>query len=199
MKMSTTARLVKVRYAARAQTAITKKLFGYKGWQTKTGKKTYQHKPMTGRLEGMPIRRLARATIALPQSYLAQAKIAIEEAGGVVKSVEPIILNQGREKTILTSMFSGFIEGVAETVRYASEAQTKDLYVSALDKAIRMTKKFESLIAELDEYDSARADGRLVSALSGLRSLADKDLDGAKIQSAFFASDLEKNKNQIFK
>jgi hypothetical protein len=76
-------KMVEVTYASRAPEAgMTKKLFGYKGWQTRSGTKTYSHKPIIGALDGIPFQKLGRATIVLPLDYLPKAREAIAEAGG---------------------------------------------------------------------------------------------------------------------
>src|ERR1700739_305409 len=64
--MAATGKMVKITYASRAPgVAITKNLFGYKGWKTRRGPKTSAHKPMVGALEGIPLQRVGRATIVL--------------------------------------------------------------------------------------------------------------------------------------
>jgi hypothetical protein len=61
-----------------------------------------------------------------------------------------------------------------------------------LDKAVALTKRFESYLGEFDEYGAVEPDGRLLRTLVGLRSLSDEDFEAAKLQAAFFAGDLEK-------
>ena len=191
--MATTAKMVKITYASRAPgVAITKNLFGYKGWQTRSGPKTYAHKPMVGALEGIPFQRVGRATIVLPLNYLPKARAVIARAGGVVKSVDPIVVDREGNQKEAVEMFRDFVRRLVETVRFAADAGSRELYDAALDKAVALTKRFESYLGEFDEYGAVEPDARLLRSLVGLRSLSDEDFDAAKLQSAFFAGDIEK-------
>lgn len=62
-----------------------------------------------------------------------------------------------------------------------------------------MTGKFESFVNEFDEYNPLKSESQLLRTLTGLKSLADQDLEEAKMQAAFFAEDLVKPRNQIFR
>jgi hypothetical protein len=193
-RTAATGKMVKITYASRAPGgAITKNLFGYKGWQTKSGKKSYPHKPMVGALQGIPFQRIGRATIVLPLSYLPKAKAVILHAGGVIRSIDPIVVDREGNKKETTEMFHDFVGRLVDTVSYAAEAGTKELFDSALDKAVALTKRFESYMAEFDEYGSVERDGQLLRTLAGLRSLSDQDFEAAKLQATFFAGDLEKS------
>lgn len=198
--MSSNEEMVKVRYAASSpDVAITKKLFGYKDWEVKVGVKTYEHKSIPAALEGIPARRIARATIIVPQEYLPQTKRAIEKSGGVVTSAEPMMMDpEGSERTAMI-MFDNFANAVVRAVRRASKSKTKEDYVKLFDKTIVMTRKFESFVNEIDEYNSLKSESQLLRTLTGLKSLADQDFEAAKIQAAFFAVDLAKLKAQIRK
>jgi len=192
--MAATGKMVKITYASRAPgVAITKNLFGYKGWKTKSGPKAYAHKPMVGALEGIPFQRVGRATIVLPASYLPKARAVIARAGGVVKSVDPIVVDRKANEKEATEMFRDFLRRLVETVRFGADAGSKELYDAALDKAVSLTKRFESYLGEFDEYGAVEPDSRLARTLVGLRSLSDKDFEAAQLQAAFFAGDLEKN------
>ncbi|MDA4118917.1 MAG: hypothetical protein OK455_11320 [Thaumarchaeota archaeon] len=198
--MTATEKMVKVTYASRtANVTITKNLFGYKGWQTKSGTKTYRHKPIVGLLHGIPFQKLGRATIVLPLDYLPKARAAIAGAGGVIKSVDPIAVDWEGNKKETLNMFHDFLGRLVENIRYAAEAPTKDLYDSAFDKSISLTKRFESYMSKFDEYGSVEADGQLLSTLLGLKSLSGQDFEAAKLQAAFFVGDLEKRQSQILK
>jgi len=191
--MAATGKMVKITYASRAPgVAITKNLFGYKGWKTKSGPKTYAHKPMVGALEGIPFERVGRATIVLPLSYLPKAKAVISRAGGVVRSVDPIVVDREGNQREAIEMFRDFVRRLVETVRFAADAGTKELYDSGLEKALALTKRFESYLGEFDEYGAVEPDGLLLRNLVGLRSLSDKDFEAARLQAEFFAGDLEK-------
>jgi len=191
--MATTGKMVKITYASRAPgVAITKNLFGYKGWKTRSGSRTYAHKPTVGALEGIPFQRVGRATIVLPLSYLPKARAVIARAGGVVRSVDPIVVDREDNQKEATEMFRDFVRRLVETVRFAADAGSEELYDAALDKAAALTKRFESYLGEFDEYGAVEPDGRLLRTLVGLRSLSDKDFEAAKLQAEFFAGDLEK-------
>jgi hypothetical protein len=191
--MAATGKMVKITYASRAPgVAITKNLFGYKGWKTRSGTRTYAHKPTVGALEGIPFQRVGRATIVLPLSYLPKAKAVIARAGGVVKSVDPILVDMEDNQKEATEMFRDFVRRLVETLGFAADAGSKELYDAALDKAAALTKRFESYLGEFDEYGAVEPDGRLLPTLVGLRSLSDEDFEAAKLQAAFFAGDLEK-------
>src|SRR5438552_7325283 len=170
--MTATGKMGKITYASRSPgVAITKNLFGYKGWGTRSGQKTYAHKPMVGALEGIPFQRVGRATIVLPLSYLPKAKAVIARAGGVVKSVDPVVVDREGNQKEATEMFRDFVRRLVETVRFAADAGTKELYDSAFDKAAALTRRFEAYLGEFDEYGAVEPDGRLLRTIVGLRSL----------------------------
>jgi hypothetical protein len=103
---------------------------------------------------------------------------------------------EGNKKQTM-QMFHAFVRRLVETVHYAAEAGSKELYDSAFDKAVILTKKFESYVAEFDEYGSAETDGQLLRTLVGLKSLSNQDFEAAKLQATFFVGDLEKRESQI--
>lgn len=191
MSSEKTQRLVKVKYVScTSDFTVTKKLFGYKGWQTKSGVKTYSHKPIVGTLQGIPYRKVGRATIVLPEDYLSEVRDAIERAGGIVRSVSPVAADWEDNSKDVLDLFRVYLSRLISLIHYAEKAPTRELYELTFDKSISLTRAFESYIAKFDEYGSLQTDRQLLNTLVGLKSISGQDMEAARLQTAFFANEL---------
>jgi len=81
-----------------------------------------------------------------------------------VKSVDPVVVDRRATKEAV-EMFRDFVRRLVETLRFAADAGSKDLYDAALDKAVALTKRFESYLGEFDEYGAVEPDARLLRSL----------------------------------
>jgi hypothetical protein len=185
-------RLVKIRYKSEiAEAALSKKLFGFPESEEKRGTKVYRHKAIVGILEGVPLRRVARATIVLPEPYLEITRSAIKKVGGTIKSVDPVPMAFENSARFRKAIFSIFLAGVIKYLQFASETTDKEQGVSVLKKAELSTRKFTSYLRSVDEYHSDETSGELVRRLASLIAFAQEDFEGAKIEAGLLANDLQ--------
>src|SRR5271169_3053614 len=159
-------RLVKLRYKSDvAEATLSKKLFGVPESDERRGTKVYHHKPVVGSLQGVPFRRVGRATIVLPESYLQATKSAIKTVGGTVKSVDPVAMSYEDSVKMTKSMFSTFLAGLISYLQFASETSDREQGVSVLQKAVGSTRKFTSYLKSVDEYRSDETSDQLIRRL----------------------------------
>jgi hypothetical protein len=185
-------RLVKVRYKSDvAEATLSKKLFGFPESEERRGTKVYRHKAVVGLLEGVPLRRVGRATIVVPEPYLETTRSAIKKVGGTVKSVDRVPMAFENSARFKKAMFSMFLAGVTKYLQSASETQDQEQGVSVLKKAEISTRKFVSYLKSIDEYGSDETSGEFVRRLASLIAFAQEDFEGAKIEAGLLANDLQ--------
>jgi hypothetical protein len=185
-----TARMVRIRYASRTG-GLTKKLFGYQRWKTRTGGRMYWHKAINGKLKNLPVEKAGRSAVIAPQNLVPEIKKAIDEAGGVILSIEPVILNKTIAEKTVKDFQVKFVDLLVNFLNYAAEAEDKEVYVSAIEKGLELTKSFESFIKQVSEHSKQEEDSQVMTVLQGLKTIASQDLEAAKLQAESFAIDLE--------
>jgi hypothetical protein len=184
-------RLVKVRYKSDvAEATLSKKLFGVAESDERRGAKVYHHKPVVGTLQGVPLRRVGRATIVLPESYLQATRSAIKMVGGTVKSVDPVAMSYENSVEMTKSMFSTFLAGLISYLQFASETPDQEQGVSVLQKAVRSTRRFTLYLKSVDEYRSDETGDQLIRRLASLAAFAQEDFEGARIEAGLLANEL---------
>jgi hypothetical protein len=201
------ARLVKVTYGSRKArgNALGKKLFGYKSWSVKAGKREYSHKPIVGSLEGLPVKRVGRSKFVVPEEKLRDIEGSIKTNGGVIRRVEPVAMDEKEVEKNARRVYRGFIDPLIEKMKYASDTQDKELYIESLESGIRLVTYFEKFLNELDDYgtrfvqEEGRRESEFIKRMKALESIANEDFEAAKIQTEFFASGLEDLRDQILK
>lgn len=200
-------RLVKVTYNSKKPGGypLGKKLFGYRSWSVKGRKKDYVHKPIVGSLEDLAVMKIGRSKLIMPEKELREVQSAIEESGGIIKQVEAVTMNENDIEASARRVYRGFIDPLISKMRYASEAESKELYISALENGMRMTVYFQRFLSELDDYGTPlveterKRENQFLKRMKALASIADEDFEAAKLQTELFASDIEDLKDQILR
>ena len=199
-------RLVKITYTSKTgDSAIGKKLFGYKSWNVKGDSKEYVHKPIVGSLQGLPILRIGRSRFIAPEEKLQVIQNAIKRKGGVVRRVEPVTMDEKTVERNARHAYRGLIDPLIEKMKYASETRDRQLYVASLENGMRMVGYFERFLNELDDYGSSfvkqeeHRGSEFIKRMQSFESIAKEDFEAAKLQTELFASELENLRDHILK
>jgi hypothetical protein len=191
--------LVKIRFESKVpEDTLSKKLFGYREWRTKHGKKEYRHKPIVGALQNVPLRRVGRGTFVLPELYVQEASSTIEANGGRVKSVSPVALDFEESAQLTRSIFSSYLRGVIGSLEVAHRTRDEKLVHAALARALLQTKTFAAFLKQIDDYGLDSDSDILRRRLVSLVKLAQTDLEGARAQAGVLTEELERFKNSEF-
>jgi hypothetical protein len=208
-------KLVRITYGSRrsGDTALAKKLFGYKSWSMKVNGKEYMHKPIKGKLSNLSVRKMGRSRFIAPEEKLQEIEKIIESEGGVIRRVDPVTMDEREAENSAREAYKGFIDPLIEKMKYASETENKELYLSSLQSGIRLTSYFEKFLDEIDNDSDHRhppssstflkvqrpRKDQFVRRMQALESMAKEDFESAKVQTEFFAAELEDLKGQILK
>jgi len=179
---------------------ISKRLFGYGPWKEVKAGKVYLHKPIHGIFHGAHIRKCGRACLIVPQELVKPVKEAIVQYGGEIKEIVPVVMPRKEVEEMADRYYAGYFRILTRLLRSAYEAENEKDFRYAMERASRLTKKFEALIKEASEYTEEKPEPKTLHHIfDGLKAISNQDFEAAKLQAEFLGKTVEKEYNNLLK